>query len=71
MKAYYKQRMNDLTETTQKLESSLSQEEKRELSKKIKNKSKITWCAKDWAIYMTVQKGKYYIYYGFLSEYYD
>ena len=39
--------------------------------KKIKNKSKITWCAKDWAIYMTVQKGKYYIYYGFLSEYYD
>ena len=39
MKAYYKMRMNDLTETTQKLESSLSQEEKRELSRKIKNKS--------------------------------
>lgn len=39
MKAYYKQRMNDLTETTQKLESSLSQEEKLELSRKIKNKS--------------------------------
>lgn len=39
MKAYYKKRMNDLTETTQKLESSLSQEEKLELSRKIKNKS--------------------------------
>lgn len=39
MKAYYKKRMNDLTETTHKLESSLSQEEKLELSKKIKNKS--------------------------------
>jgi len=39
MKAYYKERMNDLADTTQKLESSLSTEEKLELSKKIKNKS--------------------------------
>jgi len=39
MKAYYKERMNDLAETTQKLENLLSTEEKLELSKKIKNKS--------------------------------
>lgn len=39
MKAYYKDRMKDLANLTETLESTLSQEEKRELSKKIKNKS--------------------------------
>lgn len=39
MKAYYKDRMKNLANLTETLESTLSQEEKRELSKKIKNKS--------------------------------
>lgn len=39
MKAYYKDRMKNLANLTETLESTLSQEEKQELSKKIKNKS--------------------------------
>lgn len=40
-------------------------------TKKLKNNGKITWRTKEWELYMTVRKGKYYTYYGFFPEYYD